>query len=413
MKVFERYFDRNRPAFLPRFSGDLSLIIILPVLDEPEVFHTIASIASCKRAGVKVGVIGVVNHAENSDPAVKERNEATYLALKKYAAGRQNPDLEFCFVKAFDLPVKASGVGVARKMAMDAAAWYFYQQGNPEGVIASLDADTLVEENYLTELVDCFKRTGVSGVSVYYAHLLEYTEEPLKEAIAKYELYLRYYCRALRFIAHPYAFPCIGSAFAVRVSDYVAQGGMNKRQAGEDFYFLQKLIATGRFANLTTTTVWPSARISSRTPFGTGQSVRQIIADGGMLLTYNLNAFRELKTFFEGIPLLYKATPAAVKTYMDSQAPVLSEFLRTVDFPAIITEVNANIASLPLFRKRFFDNFNAFRVLKYLNFAHAACWRRLPVEEMTRALLSETGIGSPASLYDLLNLVRELDRRQE
>ena len=67
-----------------------------------------------------------------------------------------------------------------------------------------------------------------------------------REAIMKYELYLRYYRLALEYTGHPHAYHCIGSAFAVRTLDYVAQGGMNKRQAGEDFYFLQKLIATGR-----------------------------------------------------------------------------------------------------------------------------------------------------------------------
>lgn len=50
-----------------------------------------------------------------------------------------------------------------------------------------------------------------------------------------YELYLRYYQQALEYCGHPYAYTCIGSAFAVRAADYVLQGGMNKRQAGKIF----------------------------------------------------------------------------------------------------------------------------------------------------------------------------------
>ena len=121
------------------------------------------------------------------------------------------------------------------------------------------------------------------------------------EAMVKYELYLRYYQEALAYIGHPHAFHCIGSAFAVRASDYVAQGGMNKRQAGEDFYFLQKLISTGRYACLNATRVYPSARFSTRTPFGTGQAVRQIVEDGGYFPVYHWGAFRDLKYFFQGI----------------------------------------------------------------------------------------------------------------
>ena len=85
----------------------------------------------------------------------------------------------------------------------------------------------------------------MAGVSIAYAHRLEEADMTVqaREAIMKYELYLRYYRLALEYTGHPHAYHCIGSAFAVRTLDYVAQGGMNKRQAGEDFYFLQKLIS--------------------------------------------------------------------------------------------------------------------------------------------------------------------------
>lgn len=116
----------------------------------------------------------------------------------------------------------------------------------------------------------------------------------------KYELYLRYYRLALEYTGHPHAYHCIGSAFAVRTLDYVAQGGMNKRQAGEDFYFLQKLIATGRYATLQSTQVYPSPRFSGRTPFGTGQAVP---ADRSGVRTFSgisPTGFSGFKMFFSG-----------------------------------------------------------------------------------------------------------------
>jgi len=39
----------------------------------------------------------------------------------------------------------------------------------------------------------------------------------------------------------PYAYHTIGSAFACRAEAYIAAGGMNRRHAAEDFYFLQQL----------------------------------------------------------------------------------------------------------------------------------------------------------------------------
>ena len=109
-------------------------------------------------------------------------------------------------------------------------------------------------------MVRYFQEKSVAGVSIAYAHRLEEADMTVqaREAIMKYELYLRYYRLALEYTGHPHAYHCIGSAFAVRTLDYVAQGGMNKRQAGEDFYFLQKLIATGRYATLQSTQVYPS-----------------------------------------------------------------------------------------------------------------------------------------------------------
>src|SRR5213594_3575687 len=89
------------------------------------------------------------------------------------------------------------------------------------------------------------------------------------EAIAAYELHLRYYVRALRYAGFPYAHHTIGSCMAVRADVYKKQGGMNKRQAGEDFYFLQKIIPLGHFTDLTETKVIPSSRPSDRVPFGT------------------------------------------------------------------------------------------------------------------------------------------------
>ena len=84
------------------------------------------------------------------------------------------------------------------------------------------------------------------GCSIYFEHPLHGPLEPkVYEAIAAYELHLRYYVQALRYAAFPYAHHTIGSSMAVRADAYAKQGGMNKRQAGEDFYFLHKIIPLG------------------------------------------------------------------------------------------------------------------------------------------------------------------------
>lgn len=407
MDVFGRYFSRNVVVSLPDFPAGISLIAIIPVFNDDDIFKTLDSLSSCRRRNVRVGVVIVVNHGENCPENIKEHNRCLFRKICDYTRELAAPDLFFHLIEAFDLPAKQAGVGYARKIAMDCAALYFQEQGCPDGVIASLDADTLLQKNYFEELIWTFENTFLAGVSIAYEHPLDVADPGVREAIIKYELYLRYYCLALRYAGHPYAFQCIGSAFAVRAIDYVAQGGMNKRQAGEDFYFLQKLISTGRFADLTATKVYPSARLSERTPFGTGQAVKQIIADRGEYQTYHLEAFRALKSFFCGLDVLYEADEGRIRQYVEKQAVPLRCFLDTMDFIGMVSEINANVASAGLFRKRFFDSFNAFRVLKYLNYVHPYHYPKMDILAAAVSLLVDCKQYVPGSAEEALSLLRE------
>ncbi|MDR1756839.1 MAG: hypothetical protein LBR65_07795 [Culturomica sp.] len=406
MKRFERYFSRNREAVVLEFPAGLELLAVIPVLDDPDVWKTLRSLAP-GRPG-KAGAIVVVNHAAGCPEEVKERNGRMYWEL--LAEAESNPFLQV--IRAFDLPDREAGVGTARKIGMDAAALYFWKEKNGEGVIASLDADTLTEENYTEALLSGFRNNRLAGVTLAYAHRTEPGTPPVEaEAICRYELYLRYYRLALQYTGHPYAYTCLGSAFAVRAADYAAEGGMNRRQAGEDFYFLQKLIATGRFAHLNTTCVHPSARISFRTPFGTGQAVARMVKEGGAFTTYSFDAFRCLKSLFDSVDGYYKAGGAFAAEWVEKQPEALRVFLRENDLAALLEEVNANSASPVQFRKRFFDGFNAFRVLKFLNRVHPACYRKEPVEKVARELLAACGRPpeNGAGAAELLERLRELD----
>ena len=391
MKPFDRYFERNPVVHSVYFPNSPKAILIIPVLDDWDIFATIDHLRHCTCSEGNVGVIVIVNHGEMADSKVKESNRLLYKELwERYGVGQTGTESVYVEVmKAFDLSAKFAGVGMARKLAMDAAAFFFYQQGAIEAPILSLDADTWMDENYLEEVIRYFQKNQVAGVSIAYEHRLEEEDEKLIDAIIKYELYLRYYQLALAYTGHPHAFHCIGSAFAVRVVDYVAQGGMNKRQAGEDFYFLQKLIATGRYAALNSTRVYPSARFSSRTPFGTGQTVRQIVAEGGDYWVFDFAAFRALYCFFKELPKLYQADLEKCEKYIACQAVELQAFLTEINGIGLIQDANANCASLHQFIRRFFVHFNAFRVLKYLNFVHETHYQKVKIQKAVSDLFQE------------------------
>lgn len=405
-KVFQRYFERNDLFFHPVFDNQPDVFVVIPVLDDEDIFQTIDCLCRCSHEEGNAGVVIVVNHDEAAPAGIKEANRLLGERLRAYTATRQCAAFHFQVVEAFDLPVKVAGVGLARKIGMDGAAWWLWQHGKADAPVLSLDADTWVEPNYTDATCRFFRRHAVAAVSLAYAHRLAECEGAALDAMVKYELYLRYYRAALKYAGHPHAFSTIGSAFAVRAGDYVAEGGMNKRQAGEDFYFIQKLIDTGRYADLTDTRVYPSPRFSERTPFGTGQALRQIIKAGGVFLVYCWQSFYDLRLFLDGVGGLYRAGEKEICDYIAGQAQGMKAYLLSTGVPDIFKEVNANCSTADQFKKRFFSRFNAFRVLKYLNFVHASYYGKEDIVTATDGLFHALGYPALQTLSEKLYFLR-------
>jgi hypothetical protein len=257
---------------------------------------------------------------------------------------------------------------------MDEALRRFLTGGSPSGVIVSLDADCTVDSNYLSEIYRYFstdKKLVSATVRFHHptGHLTE--EDPVRKAIGLYEEYLYNYQRSLVSAGFPYPYFTIGSAFAVRAATYAQAGGMGKQQGGEDFYFLQKIFPLGKSVFIDTTTVYPAARLSDRVPFGTGPAIAKMITEG-KLEDYSPEAFQLLKRLFDDLPHFYQATPNDIGNWIGSYPPALHQFLIMDGFVDKMTEINRYTASFPAFKKRFFHYFNAFKIVKYLNFVHPA-----------------------------------------
>jgi hypothetical protein len=310
-----------------------------------------------------------------------------------------------------DLPGRDAGAGVARKLGMDEALVRFARTPAADGVIASLDADCMVETGYLQNIVEHFRDTPTCpGVSIYFEHPLESIAEPsLLQAIAEYELHLRYYVAGMQAADFPYAFHTVGSALAFRVGAYARQGGMNRRQAGEDFYFVQKLIQLGGYQALTETAVFPTARLSRRVPFGTGAALLRAANSGTGLQTYPVQVFRDMR---ELCRLVEVNSVADLQLNASGLSPPLRAYLNEQDFAGKMREIRANVASPAAFRKRFFRWFNAFRFMKFVNFARRDFYAGQPVATAAAELLAWTAPDAQASskTFDLLEAYRALER---
>ncbi len=390
MNFATQYFSRFNalPAQIKiKPDQNLNIIIVIPAFNEPNIISSLESISNNIGFKEKVEVIIVVNSSENSSNAIKERNNNTIIELNNYIQVNKS-EIKFHTIYKPNLPDKTAGVGLARKIGMDEAIHRFSQNNNPDGIIVNFDADTLCQNNYIQSIENQFKNNPkTNACSIHYEHIIEGSQykKEVYGAIVLYELYLHYYIQALRYIKFPYAYHTIGSAFAVKANIYTKQGGMNTRKAGEDFYFLHKIIPLGNFYEIKNTTIYPSPRPSDRVPFGTGRAVNIMLDKNDTeYLVYNINSFLVLKKFFEQIKIIFEQKNLK-NLDIDN---ILLEFLQKTNFENDLIKIKKNSPNINIFKKRFFDWFNAFRILKFLNYSHESNFTKIPIIKEAKKLLN-------------------------
>ncbi len=212
-------------------------------------------------------------------------------------------------------------------------------------------------------------------------------EEKQKEGILLYEKYLEYYKNALTFTGFPFSLYTVGSAFTVTADAYVKRGGMNRRQAGEDFYFLQNLVQIGKVGEITSTRVFPSARLSNRVPFGTGNAMQKWMnGEEDLTKTYSFCAFQDLKAFFDLREILFKIDEIGFGELVEKLPSSIREFISEDDFWLELNDLNNNCSALKSFETRFFHLFNAFKIMKFMNFSHEKIYEKAGLNEQISAL---------------------------
>ena len=389
-------------ALFPEFIKEppqtgTGIIVVVPSYSEPGITRLTDSLSLCDKPDCNVEVIIVINAPADASPESHENNRKSAISLECW----RNTHATFFSLHIIEAPSSAVdgwGVGLARKTGMDEAVRRFNRINYPEGVILNLDADCTVDRNYFTAVFnELLKRKDRSACSIYFEHSISGNDFPetVYQSIVLYELHLRYYFQGLSFTGFPYVHQTVGSAIAVKSLAYVKAGGMNRRKAGEDFYFIQKLVPAGGYFNLNLTTVHPSPRSSFRVPFGTGATISKLTgSDNSVLLTYNIKSFSELKFFFSLIDEIFHYSANDVELFYPSLPAGIREFISETEWKEKILEIKGNTKGIQSFRKRFFYWFNMFRIVKYLNRVNESHFEKRPVPESASLLLMELGYKS-------------------
>lgn len=398
-----------------KYRKNTGIIVVIPCFNEPDLLNTLKSLAECSPTSCFVEVFVVINASIGCSDDITEKNLQTLRSAHSWISGQSFKHKQIDFhVKIISLDQKNAGVGLARKIGMDDAVRYFEKIKKPDGIILCYDADSACDPDYLIATETYFKNhPKCPGASIYFEHPLEGDLSPDNyEAIINYELFLRYYINVLVWAGFPYAHQTIGSSMCVKSDVYQKQGGMNKRKAGEDFYFLNKIIPLGEFGNIQSTRVIPSARTSDRVPFGTGKDISVQLMEQKVTCyeTYHPKIFEDLRIFLTGHSIFFKD-----KDELNIPGSMAS-FLELNNFQSAMTKIRKQSPNIERFSHNFFEWMNAFRILKYVHHARDHYYPNIEIKDATMLLCKQwLGIqtDTTTSKKQLLLLLRQHDRSQK
>jgi len=353
-------------------------------------------------------ILIVVNQRADATATETDDNRDTLEALPGWKQQYRLTNLFWVDAASAELELPAKqGVGLARKIGLDLALPLLdYRDGDP--LLVCLDADTLVQPDYLHAISSHFAATTAGGASIPYRHR-QATSQAGQSAIDRYELFLRVYVLGLEQAGSPYAFHTVGSAMACRASAYVASGGMNRRLAGEDFYFLQQLHKTSVVEPLTGTTVHPSPRSSTRVPFGTGRSVGDMLNDGEQrLLFYQPVVFSIVGEWLAYVTNNSTADAVELLNGAGLISPVLHRFLEQSGFRDSWENLKRNNRDGIKLMASFHGWFDAFRTMRLIHELSDQIYPRIEPEGAIAPLLEGAGLVCPDTIGEQLELLRNL-----
>ena len=406
-KLFERYATRfivySQFCINDPITESVKVRVVIPCYNEPDLLKTLDSLVACNEPENPVEVIVVLNHSEADEESIKQRSQQTFETFYEWKERQKTDQLRFFAIRAFDLPDKKAGVGMARKIGMDEAFRRFSQQGET-GHIVCLDADCTVSTNYLIALESNLNEE-VRGGHLAFIHDIEHAETAqLQEGIIRYELHLRVHQAGLRYAGFAFAHQTVGSCMIVRSDVYGQLGGMNHRKAGEDFYFMHKVYPGGKTVQINEAFVYPSSRISDRVPFGTGKAQgKWTLEQSREYFTYSSRIYSELKPFFHKV---YRAYSQAF--YPGDEPGSLKDYLAHSGFWNRLDSTVKRSTGTQTYLNNLNQWFDAFYILKLVHYLRDEHFGEQEVGAAASNLLLMTDQNKPkaSSPHELLNIFR-------
>ena len=273
----QKYLDkksihRQWRASKPHLQKKFDFIISIPCYDEYQyLFKTLESINRQDKVFLKNTLVSIViNNSSAETQKIINNNNRTFKKLLKTTY-----NYEILIVDAFSLNnslnEKDAGVGMARKISVDMTLKW----SHPNSIICFIDADTELSTDYLSKIQSSYMKHQWHAATVNFEHLRD--ESKTIDLIDNYEKFLKETSTNLKKSGSPYSYIPLGSTMLCTQSTYILAGGMNKRKAAEDFYFLQELQKFRNIFSITDVLIYPSSRSSDRCYLGTSTRMKKCL----------------------------------------------------------------------------------------------------------------------------------------
>ena len=304
LRRIEKYLNQyaqpeaQRAASLP---GQWQHALVIPAFNEGSAFVDALIRLDTIKQQEKNLIIVVINATAAAPQDAHEQNMTCAQGIRQHFRAVDHRGLleghylDILLVDRFSpehlLPPK-QGVGLARKIGGDIVAALYHQGKIRSPWFGSTDADAHLPEDYFQRLAN---DSNLSAITFPFAHV---PAPGFETAMALYELSLHHYVLGLHWAQSPYAYHTIGSTIATHVDTYAGVRGFPKRQAGEDFYYLNKAAKLGPVLRADGAPIQLAGRPSSRVPFGTGPAIQHIHASGAPLF-YAPEIFKTLRDLLD------------------------------------------------------------------------------------------------------------------
>ncbi len=262
-KTIDKYLARQckLPAF-SEASARFDSAIVVPVCSEPSLTPWITPLPNAL-------YIFVFN---DNGTAAKAQNEQTHRSY--FNAPMPPVDVGRWCGNALTINGGSEiGVGGARKIGCDVALSLWRHGVVRSPWLHNTDADAELSPDHV-------RPPSQTSGAVCHAFRHQGSESPLHTGHLLYEIHMRLFVCGLMKAKSPFAFHTIGSTISVHAVTYAQVRGFPKRDAGEDFHFLNKVRKVAPVSQRCHPTVTLKIRESNRTPFGTAISAQEIIQQG-------------------------------------------------------------------------------------------------------------------------------------